>query len=473
MRRAQNSVLQLIGVVEERGQTNQNNRRSREDARRLRRELLDKEDELGAIVDVSSSLLEQMSVWWLGCIIRRYQAGLYNPDQSLTAIFSDLWISLCAGGPHPIYANLFAGSLTRLTFASVRIGCYVGIDAIAKITSQILWFRRRSTSKQKTLDEFLRIFEFVARRAVDIAFLPLDYHIIAQQLGLAPAIPILPQFRFLYGPGRVSTFCVLRKPFVGASTMGILTSPAVLLAIRAVLTDNIEAADEQPISGTFTNFSYAEISESGFAVAKPSVVRDPCGWILYHAFSARVRVMHWCGWCMLNLGPVGSSPIDLDTDMNIVDIGHLPAQEAPARDIGMHRSTMLARLPARFLANRIDRIFGLILTLPFESLISQEVAKSYLQSPLPRQSASMDFNASPSSVLAAIDSAGRPPGCWLGAMFGGYIPRVLLAIALQAAINATTFAAVYALVRWHGRRYFDWGNKQIGTRAPSSRHWLP
>ncbi|TKA75191.1 hypothetical protein B0A55_05178 [Friedmanniomyces simplex] len=295
MRRAQNSVLALVGVVESREHSQ---RESEVDLRRAKDErqaLLASEDEAGSILEIVLTLVPPVLPWSIDSFIMRYQIGLYDAGQPFAYCLRTFWTPALAGGLQGAYCALLAGGAASTLHAVVRAASDLAVDVIAHpIRGAML----RQGWRRKTLRRLglvLQCWEVAVLRCVDVLLLPVHYWSMAQQLGLAPAFPLLPPARSLL-PWHPSSFHAFGwEPLVNLRFVGVLSSPAALLLFYILAVDFRSNLD-LPIASKATEVQYTGANDTDLLVDRQALPRQPLAWLLYQTYYVRAILLRWCGW---------------------------------------------------------------------------------------------------------------------------------------------------------------------------------
>lgn len=450
MRRAQNSVLALVGVVESRELSEHHHEMKLRYIREARHALLKEEQDRGEAIDSIATILLPLLTWWPHGVLRRFLIGFYDAKVPFAEALVDEWHNLLSGGLKGAYAALLPGAGAYLMYLVART-C---VDlAIAEPVNRMLDFIANKPIKRKTrrrLDTATRYIAAALIVATDLPILPLCYYATAQQLGLAPTWPLLPSMKSLL-PWHPTSFHFFGwTPMIGIPVLRAFSSPAVLLLAQLALTSNTDT--EGSYLADFTTFRYPRIDQTSNWVARPALLQDPLGRLLYHTYKLRENCLGWCGWSVRPSTIIDHQHHGLERAMV------LSGEENGSTVKCVQRSTSMAHLPAQYLATRIDWLLDSLMLLPLEGLMLRAVALSYLSSPLPK-------------TLTALKS-----GHSLYAPFGGgvlnwirspssatelayYASKIGLCLALGVSIDAALCLGVSKIVRWHGKRSFDWGSR--------------
>ncbi|KAK5123961.1 hypothetical protein LTR85_002158 [Meristemomyces frigidus] len=448
MRRAQNSVLALVGVVESRERSEQATEMKLRYIREARHALLKEEQDRGEDLDLLAGVVTPFFTWWADCLLQRFLVGMYDAKLPFAEVVGSEWQSLLSGGLKGGLATLFPGAVAHLTYLAARVCLDVIVSEPVNRISELVWKRSIRRQTRQRLDTALHVVYAALIAGTTLPLLPLCYYATAQQLGIAPAWPLMPPMRSYLPWHLTSVHSFGWKPMMGIPLLRALCSPAALLLTHLALTSDTES--DVPIAGDYTAFRYPPINEPSDFVHRPVPTQDPMGWILYHSYSLRVRILDWCGWDLASVGRRSEHKYEQDRRLTIETDG------TPANHI--HRSTSMSHLPPSFLASRIDRLLEKLMALPLETLVLRAVAVSYLSSPLPKTS----------MALAAAPTLYAPFGGGLSAWVRSpasatelayYAGKVGLCLALRVSIDAALSLCVSELVCSHGRRFFDWGSR--------------
>ncbi|KAK5133664.1 hypothetical protein LTR08_007518 [Meristemomyces frigidus] len=461
MRRAQNSVLALVGVVESRERSERHSETRLRHIREARHAILKVEQDRGEDLELITSLVTPFFSWWADGVLQRFVVGLYKAETPFSEVISTEWHQLLSGGLKGAYLTLFPGAVAYSTYLAARIGLDLLVSRLIDHISQLIWKKPARQETPKRLNIAMRCIFAALMAVTDVPLLPLYYYATAQQLGVAPAWPLLPPARSALPWQPISVHSFGWRPMTGLPLLRSLSIPAALLLVRMAFTADGEA--DVPIAGDYTAFRYPPISDEPNKLDRPAVLRDPLGRLLYHSYQLRASIVKLCGWDIFPSSHPhdGFHSIDWSTDRSVV-----------TRDDGLtvrcvHRSTAMAHLPAQYLATRIDRFLEKLMILSLESLVWKAVAVSYLDSPLPKTA----------QALAAAPALYASFGGWLpwptsAAELAYYASKIGLALALQVSVDAALCVGVSRLVHWHGVRDFNWGSKShaggITYAAPSS-----
>ncbi|KAF2769848.1 hypothetical protein EJ03DRAFT_85159 [Teratosphaeria nubilosa] len=449
MRRAQNSVLKLVGVVEDKEHSDRESELRTRIEREARHQSLKCEDDRGEVIELLTVISRPLLTWWLDCFMRRIEVGLYDPEINLSSIMRREWQLIAGTGLRGTLLALYPGAVAYGTYTAGRMVAASTMDAVTQVVAGAVWPRSVSLSRrrQELIDDLVRYALDAVRLALDVALLPLVFYSTAQQIGVAPALPLLPPMRALL-PGNKGLFSAAWKSCWSWPAVGSLCTPAALLLTYAYLQGDVD--EGTPIAMEFTNFSYPAIDDDNHNVTAPSFGHDPIGRILYEGYRIRIGIMKWCGW---------------DTAQRFS--GGLPENDLAMVELHSgkthHRTTRLAQLPAKYLSWRLDDLFVMILTAPLEIMMLKASASAYVSSSLPLTE--VGFGARWRLLSPTPDqSSGKSYGCAARIVnMGTYFARLGLTFGLRMAIETVMFGGIYRLVRCQGIGNFGWSSRESGT----------
>lgn len=457
MRRAQNSVLELVGVVERRESSERLNDMKLRNIGEARQSVLAAEHENGEGLESAIALvLLPLGTWWSDCLTERCMTGLYAAERPFAQIISGMWQKLCTGGAKSFYSVLLPGAFAHVVYIASHL-CLEALleDAVRRGSRRLLRRRLRPKSQKRWLYA-LEIFETGLFLAVDAAMLPLVYYATAQQAGIAPAFPVLPPLSYHLPWHPVSFHAFGWKPIMGLSLVRNVGSPAALLLGQMVL--STESEDGSLVSNEMTALRRPILDRSPNS-SKLHLLRDPVGWTLLQTFKLRTKVLEWCGWNITPAPGSQQSGVKHEVDVSVAN------DEGVNVNVRRHRSTALARLPAHFLAAHIDQLLERFIMLPLEFLTLRAVALSYMSSSLPK---TLD------ALCAARTSPGPlsiwPTGAWFSlpmvTKLAYQASKLGLALTLRVCVGAVLCAGVTKSICCIGQRSYDWGSRShIGDVA--------
>lgn len=444
LRHAQNTILSLVNVVE-RKETGISLKYK--DVAEQREIVLKLEHERGEELDLAKVFIDNAFTYFPQTLTARIRAGMYNLSVPFaTTVLNELGL-FSQQGWRGTLAILFPGTLAFMLHGLAGMLLYeASQDAVSWAMTEI----RKYFPHQEQVNQFDRLTSAIIDlvfTAVDVALLPLRYHACAQMLGLAPAWPLLPNYRTLLPMSPLSYHHFLWQPLLGQGPLRYTTSPAVLILGLNLLTRDSD--EERPVASKFTSFRYPHINwppPSRKLIAEWQ--RNPLDTVLYHLFDVRRKVLSWFGYNLRLFGHQTDLPYDE------LQNHYLSGYKPPADEEDRHhiwRSTSLSLMPVSYLAERIDAFFSHFLILGLESTVYRAITSSYLMSPLPKTALAIgalhNYTRAPSDRLA-------PFGSW--APGRDYLSKLGLGLAFCCAAEVTTFFAIYGLARWQGRRNFDW-----------------
>ncbi|KAK5699172.1 hypothetical protein LTR17_023489 [Elasticomyces elasticus] len=468
-RRAFNSVYSVIGVVEERETSRQaSERHAREEKREERLMLLRAEDCSGCNIKSVAAVAEPMAVMWVNNLTWRYQLGLYDHRHSFTHQVRAAWSLAIQGGWQGAYSALFAGAVADQLHYFARIALN---DVMAVVKGRCQGWHGTTLRRLRPLRRVLQCLEIVTLGGIDVLLLPLQYWARVQQLGLAPALPLLPPLGFLL-PWHPDSFHAFGwRPVLNIPVVGLLTSPAILLLLGTIARDAHANAD-LPISHRSASVLYHE-NDTYLEVKTQPAPPISFEWLFHQAYKARVSLLVWCGWDLVTIKTAAAlqtslgapatylqalynqHPRDHDLDdpsyyENLIVLGenHLGPQPAIT-----YRSTTLAHLPVKFLASCVDIMMFRLWTLPLDTLILRAIAASYIAASLPMTTEAV---AAAPRLSSAIQFW-RPSTYSSSKSFASYASKIGLGLATQVALDLVVFGGLYGMVRFKGVRKFGWG----------------
>ncbi|KAI7494835.1 hypothetical protein KC357_g661 [Hortaea werneckii] len=441
MRKAQNSVLELVGVVERRERSEHSNEMKFRYIHHARQTILAAEHETGEGIESLIQLLAApLTTWWSDCLIQRCLIGLYTAKEPFASVVSSMWQTLRTGGLKGTYSILFPGLVPYVAYVIARM-CSEALaeDVIRRMSERVLR-QALPIRHRKRMLHVLELIEAGLRLLIDGSLLPLIYYATAQQIGVAPALPLLPPLGYHLPWSPYSFHAFGWKPLLGLPLLRSVSSPAALILGQTLL--HIESEEGIISSTDLTNFrrpSFGELPE----VPKTPTIKDPLGWILFQTYRLRRKAVEWCGWTIVP----SSNVQNLNTKHEIdVLVGNEDGTDGSVR---RHRSTALARLPAQHLAAHIDSFLERLVLLPFECLVLRAVAISYSNSPLLKTL----------EALAATPMLPRPFAGWMDqalhshsaiASTSAQINKVGLALILRLAMGTLLCTGVAKGICWFG-----------------------
>jgi len=448
MRRAQNSILALVGVVQERERREQSDELKFRYFREARQATLKDENEVGYNMTVLPVLISLPLEWWAGCLMERCIIGLHHARTSFAEILLDFLGSVQTKGLKGMYEVLFPGSAASLVHHFARFLPGLAIDQLIIGPLQQIALKDASRKSRRKMLFTIGLLRQAILLAVDLAVLPLAYYSVAQQLGLAPAFPLLPPVATLLPWDKSSLHSLGWQGTVCTPLPRNLTAPAALLLIKDVFWSDMEEEEETPVNPTFTSFRTPDVNTALEAVQRPSFIYDPLGWILDQAYRIRAKTLYWAGWTLVrSTDRLGN----FEDNCNMLE----PATTGPTN---RYRSSALAHLPAALLATKFDDFMSIVFALPFTSLMLRAVASTYMASSLPKTPPALvrqsqlypQLNIGTLNGLQDVDTLTE---------LGSYASKIGLCLALKLSIDATIFDSVYRFVRRHGVRHFNWGSR--------------
>ncbi|KAK0258443.1 hypothetical protein LTS09_006702 [Friedmanniomyces endolithicus] len=457
LRRAQNSVLVLVGVVEPREHSQ---RECEVELRRATKELREAEDDTASMLEIAVMLVQRPLTWWIDSMSERYQIGLYDSRKPFTYYLRATLRSACTGGVRDAYSSLFPGGAAGTLHAFARMASSLIVDVTADFIKDSVSRQGYRSKTVRGLDLALQWVEVAVLRSVDILLLPVGYWSMAQQIGLAPAVPLLPPLRSLLPWHPLSFHTFGWKPLVNLPIVGMLCSPAVLILFCTLVSD-IQTNIDLPIFDRTAKLSRTERGNLYVIAEKQLMPRQPFAWLFFPAYNVRVFLLQCCGWNLLSMRRDSPSP-GVQSYITVRD-GVDGLQIAT-----FHRTTTLAHMSAQFVASGIDELMFKLATLPIDIILLRTVAISYITSPLPKtlQAASMaPWLYAPFGSAVPKHSLTWSPLDDTLAQIGACASKIGLSVALWSATRILVFGGLYALVRSQGMRHFGW------ARSSSTREF--
>ena len=465
MRNAQNSVLELVGVVESRDISDKSSEMKYRYIREAREEVLRVEHDFGEDLELMTKIFLAALSWWPETLIRRIQCGIYPSSVSFADIVLKELRTVKAGGFKGLLDTLFPAVPACLLCAVIEtLLCGAVGEGVGRLQNGLIRrrFRRRTT---KRINFGITVVCEALVIGIDVLLLPLHYYASVQRLGLAPSWPLLPSWRSFVPSNPSSVHSFIWTSAIGILAFRTICSPAVLLLVHNYLKRDQD--EETPIASQFTRFVYPQINEPASNNTRFDLVRDPFGKILLRGYLLRTRIMRWFGWKVEYVSEYPRSG-------QIYENNHIPGSTSVTNGQGgqdtsdgeddgqlhVYRSTSMSQHPAKYLAGRMDELFAKLLMLPFESLLLRAVAQSYLTSPLPKTQRAVA--AAPllySPLGGGLLGQMRAEAGWNDT--GSYLSKLGLGLALQCTTEIGVFFLVYRLTRWQGMRHYDWGNSEI------------
>ncbi|KAK4561137.1 hypothetical protein LTR86_005092 [Recurvomyces mirabilis] len=447
IRRSYNTIMALAGVVEKRERATSRSEKESRNLRQQRHDLLVDESETGDIMDGLAISSHAIATWWPDSLTKRYLAGLIDTDPlSLVTIQSHL--APVQYGVLGLYSLLLPGTTARLIWTCSKFGLLTGFELVIGLLCERMWRLARDQKAQLRMDAALRRLETAAQWMCDILLLPIEYYIIAQQLGVAPHTPSLLPFSPLSIHNVYSMYTIIWTPTPYLPYIGVLSSPAAFLLSYSLLTRalnpplQLKPHDSHPTSqnarGDFAT------SRSAYQAASSLLP-----FLRHRIFSFRTSIMAW-----LNYRPVAVAPSPAEPDQEIVQI----ASKHSIRLATTHRAGSLASQVPNFLATNMDTLLVRLLLLPLEGMMLRAVGTSYAKSNLPKTLiGTLVANRLTTSIGSSLL---HPPnsGSWTE-IIAYYIPRaskIGISMTLQGAMEMSVFAGLYTIIRWQGTRFYGW-----------------
>jgi hypothetical protein len=479
MRKAQNSILALVGVVEDR----EHSFRTQSLRSRFRREaqqrILKDEHERGEDLELALISARPVLTWWIDCSMQRIQLGVHDSRLTFTEILShELRGVLGCHGLKGVISALYPGAAAFSLWIFGRWAWDWVVETGVNILSASLWNHQKGLSrrKQNRIQVLLQLLSDSLVLVGDACLLPLLYYSTAQQLGIAPAAnPLLPPFRSLLPRSSAPMYRATWTSLFNVKYIGNL-SPAILLLAHTYTVSDID--DDTPINPALTNFTYPTMNTSpkrATSLLDGGSYPDPFDHVLRSGYRMRCNILAWCGWrvrpeqrrfistpesWLLGDEMVADSPRRVERD---ADGSTMKTTRSTS-----HRSTNLAHLPAKYLAVRIDELFIRLLLFPLTTAVYHAVATSYTASPV------SPLLPQTTTLFRPQTLVWRSPIVWLRSSFtnpgplrklGIYACRVGLSFALRITFESVVFIGVWRLVRRFGVRLYGWRSKENEEQA--------
>ncbi|KAK3677736.1 hypothetical protein LTR78_002586 [Recurvomyces mirabilis] len=439
--------MALAGVVEKRERATSRLQKESRNLRQQRHDLLVDESETGDIMNGLAVQSHAIATWWPDSLTKRYLAGLIDMHPAFLVTI----VSHSAPVQHGVlglFSLLLPGITARLIWTCSRFGLLTGLELVIGLLSERLWRSARDKNAQLRIDAALRRLENTAQWMCDILLLPLEYYIIAQQLGVAPYTPLLLPFSPVSIHNVYSMYTLVWTPTLYLPYSSLLSSPAAFLLSFGLLTRVLNPPlqlEPHDLAST------SQIALGDFATST-SAYQAANGLLPYlrnRIFSFRMPIMAW-----LNYRPVAVAQSPAEPDQDIVQI----ATKHGTRLATSHRAGSLATQVPNFLATNLDTLLIRLLLLPLEGMMLRAVLTSYAKSNLPKtligKLVAKGLTTSIGSGLSHLPS----PGSWSEtiAYYTLRASKVGLAMTLQSAVEMSVFAGCYTITRWQGTRFYGW-----------------
>jgi hypothetical protein len=477
---AQNEILELVGIVEKKDKIVQDDEAKYQEMRQMRHQRMKIEDEYGRNISAVFEFVCPLLRIWVVDFIARLQTGVYPSGLRLCSILAKEWHILTRNGLSRLLPGLestvivdnFLDREWTILSPAMKI-CIGGLQSYILAGSIF-----KPTTERRVLNALPSIFMGLAMIPIDRLLLPFMIYADAQRLGLAPLdLTFLPPELFSNAAFRRT----LWHPLKSIGRLSALTSPAVLMLLyrscfKGFPVQTVNAQDLWSISmrsrvfQMFTSYRNPTIDDGYKHIDGPTCLRDPFGWILYQSYQLRTSLLKCLGWTMTN------SRNDYfeqdDSSLDRYESGRL-AQDVSARptnvdSVDRYRSTLLAQLPAQFLANRVDYWMANILLLPLSSTILRGVARIFIGLPLPKTRIALEaarhtfapFGGGPFGQLVASRGS---RSAWTDVCV--YSGRLCFGATLYMATDILAFGMLYGAVNFIGIRRFGWGSKSSGEEG--------
>jgi hypothetical protein len=433
-------VLELVGVVESKEKESKLKNGITLDHREQREDILKNEHDRGEELIVLEKVSLAMLTHFPQTIISRIQAGIYPSTATFTEVLIYELSPLRRGRLRDVIGVLFAGVPARMLCGIAEMLLYPSIAELLGRLDIALIKLFKAHNQRKLINNAITLTTELLFIGADILLLPLKYHGWAQTLGLASTSPFLPSWHSFSPISPTSTHKILWTPLAPNRPLNFLTTPASLLLLWTFLTRT--ADEEYPIANQLTTYKYPTINYHYKPLIDGNSHQDVLSCLFHNLYLARRRVVSWFGYELRgpprHLKASASHPSTLENNYNPRNEHWSPTP--------VYRSTALALLPVRFLAERIDALLTRPLTFILENATLRAVARSYLTSSLPKTA----FAAALAQTQTLGRSAALPPWKVDASKFG-------LGLALYCTTEVGIFFALYGIARGVGRGYFGWG----------------
>ncbi|KAF2725454.1 hypothetical protein K431DRAFT_280827 [Polychaeton citri CBS 116435] len=470
LRRAQNDILALIGVVEKQD-ADETKQRSHEQLRRqARTTILAREHERGDDLGFMVTLAGLGPTWWVDYLLHRIIVGKVGAGVGANNSFIDIltyeWSLLRhASSLGGFYAVAWPGVAADVTYLLARTVLAAGVEhGISYLQNLVrrLGFSKRTTKRLH--DGLLPFVCEIIMFGLEIWLLPLKQWSVLQQLHILPAVPLLPprQVFYRHDPRSFSNWMWL-PAFSRFTMFTYACSPAGMTLLADFLSSYNDDFADAPILHELTDFRYPEINSAFRPPQSPSISRDPAGWLLHKLYSVRERAMRWFGWKIERNDPI------LYLDRYEDDINPEPADDKQSNNWKadettfqgrVQRSTALAHMTPTVLAQSIDGFLARLVMLPFTTAVLRSTAQGFLRWPMAPAFGALD---SPEAVIGpfqaglvaqAIRSGGAADDL---VRLKAYASHLGLANLLCLGVQAGIVGSTYALARWQGVSMYGWG----------------
>ena len=464
MRKAQNAVLALVGVVESKEATDQVNKTFNQITRMHWEELLGAEQERGENLNMVVEYVNRLLTWWPEAVMARIQAGLYLPWHS----FADILLSDIRKVRTISFSACFAVFLPgvvphALCMLADTLLCTAVVEGVGSVEAYLA-----SLTKSRRITKWIHAAADLTREVlcagVSVALMPLEYHAETQRLGLAPTWPTVPHWRSFTPTGPLSYHRFLWTSPSGSTRLRFFGSPGFWLVLQRALT---RYQDEgPPIAATLTDWEYPPVNQSFAFRPRPDVHNDPLSWIFYQTYLLRYRTLKWLGWSLQQQDPFPDNHHQYQNNTETRVVSYVSREDTTDGDknhcvefSGKHRSTALSMQVAKFLGERMDYVLQKMLIFSLESMTVRAITQSFLASALPRTSFALavaPFAYSPfgGGPLINLIRHGSSPSTWN--LAGSYLSKVGLSLALYCSTEVAISFLIYSAYRGQGIRNFGW-----------------
>ncbi|SMR54997.1 unnamed protein product [Zymoseptoria tritici ST99CH_1E4] len=429
---AHNDILALVGVVERKDRDVRQSEQHRAALREHRQRLLIKEQDHAELIDYLLLPTRFFSHLYLDGLLQRLLVGLYPPSFSFsTILLTELRLVCKAPTVRLVLATAFPALGDVISYVFVRVPLLIAAEHVAgraqtRISSSRL--PRKTARKLYTAVAFL--YE-AALLAVDILFLPTDYHTTTQRLRLTPALPLFPSWSFVSPFSPASFHASGWKPLSASSVLNRLISPpAIILLTRRMLqqdpfNDDITDEERLPFALSLTSFRTPSLTADPNLTPKPGFRDDPLGWILYKNWSFRRKLLHWAGFRGKDVDHLQPSPPQRRATEDLEGRRRRELATASSND-----TPSLPLVLPSFLNESIASWTATLFSLPIEALLLRSIAVSFyrLRGYSPDAAGAM-------TILPRFDML-----TLRGVMT--YTSRIGLCLALHAMVDIGIFAAL-------------------------------
>ncbi|KJX94416.1 hypothetical protein TI39_contig4196g00005 [Zymoseptoria brevis] len=429
---AHNDILALVGVVERKYRDVRQSEQHRAALREHRQRLLTKEQDHAELIDYLLLPTRFFSHLYLDGLLQRLLVGLYPSSLSFSTILLTELRSICtAPTVRVILATAFPALGDVISYVFVRVPLLIAAEHVAgRAQTRISSLRLRRKTARKLYTAVAFLYE-AALLAVDILFLPIDFHTTTQRLRLTPALPLLPPWSFFSPSSPTSFHASGWKPLSASSVLHRLVSPpAIILLTRRMLqqdpfNDDITDEERLPFALSLTSFRTPSLTADPNLTPKPSLRDDPLGWVLYKNWSFRRGVLHRAGFCRKEVDHFQPSPLQRRATEDLEGRRRRELATASASD-----TPSLPLVLPSFLNESIASWTATLFSLPVETLLLRSIAVSFY-----RLRGYLPDAAGPMTIFPRFDTLSLR-----GVMT--YTSRIGLCLALHVVVDIGIFAAL-------------------------------